>query len=140
MTAKDSADGMLEDIAAAGATAAWISQTLCWTDADLLTLEQICKDLGISQTELDPCMPHTSSQFQENLLRTPESRPRKDAACTKKTQIKSTRKAVKPIFKRITAPCLPNGQYQKLQPPDLPESSQSEVASPTTSSVAIVAT
>ena len=33
-------------------------------DADSLTLEQICKDLGISETELNLCMPQTPVQFQ----------------------------------------------------------------------------
>ena len=36
-----------------------ISPTLPWTDADSLTLEQTSKDLGISDTDLDPCMPQT---------------------------------------------------------------------------------
>ena len=40
-----------------------ISSTLSLTDADLLTLEQICKDLKISVTELDPWMLHPSTQF-----------------------------------------------------------------------------
>ena len=50
MTAKDSTDGVFGDIAAAGATAAFSIANYAWTDADSLTLEQICKDLGISQT------------------------------------------------------------------------------------------
>ena len=36
-----------------------ISPTFSWTDANSLTLDQICKDLGISETELDHCMPQT---------------------------------------------------------------------------------
>ena len=37
-------------------------------DADSLTLEQICKDLGISETELDPCMTQTPVQFPTDVL------------------------------------------------------------------------
>ena len=117
-----------------------ISPTLSWTDADSLTLEQICKDLGISETELDPCMLHPPTQFQADVLQTPESRPHKGVACLKKTRIKSTKKAVKPILGRINAPRLPNGRYQKQLPPALTERRQSECPSPTTSSTAIAAT
>ena len=39
------------------------SLTMFWTDADLLTLEQIYKKLGISETKLDLCMPKTPVQF-----------------------------------------------------------------------------
>ena len=37
----------------------------CWTDADSLELEQICKDLGISEAETDPFMSSNAplSQF-----------------------------------------------------------------------------
>ena len=117
-----------------------ISPTVSWTDADSLTLEQICKDLGISETELDPCMPHPPAQFQTDVLRTPESRPRKAAACPTKTRIKSTKMAVTPILGRINATRLPNGRYQKLQLPALLVKSQSEVSSPTTTSMAVAAT
>ena len=58
MTAKDSADEVLGDIAAAGATAAWNIANFV-LDGFGLTLEQICKDLEISETELDRCMPQT---------------------------------------------------------------------------------
>ena len=103
-------------------------------------LKQICKDLGISETELDPCMPHPpAAQFQTDVLRTPESRSRKAAACPKKTRIKSTTKAVTPILGRRNAPRLSNSRYQKLQLPALLEKSQSAVASPTTSSTAVAA-
>ena len=50
-------------------------------DADSLTLEQICKDLGILETELDFCNLQTPVQFPTDVLQTPESRPRKVAAC-----------------------------------------------------------
>ena len=117
-----------------------ISQTLCWTDADLLTLEQICKELEMSETELDLSMPPLPAQVQADVLRMPESRPRKAAACPKKTRIKSTTKVVKPILGRINAPRLPNGRYQELRPHASSEQSQSAVASPTTSSMVIAAT
>ena len=80
-----------------------ISPTLFLTNANSLTLEQICKELGISETELDHCMPLLSAQDQANFLQTPESRPRKAAACPNKTRIKAKTKVVKPIFKRINA-------------------------------------
>ena len=116
------------------------SPTLCWVDADSLTLEQICNNLGISETELDPCMRHPPAQFQADVLRTPESRPRKDAACPIKTRIKSTTKAVKLILGRINALRLPNGRFQNLQPPALTETKQSECSSPKKSSTAVAAT
>ena len=115
------------------------SPTLCLVDADSLTLEQICKDLGISQTELDPCMPQTPVQFPTDVLQSPESRQRKVATCQKKTRIKSKKATVKPIIGRINAPRLPNGRYQKLQSPALPESS-SACPSPTTCSTAVPGT
>ena len=117
-----------------------ISPTLCWRNADSLTLEQICKDLEMSETELDLCMPRPPAQVQADVLRTPESRPRKAAACPKKARIKSTTKVVKPILGRINTPRLPNGRYQKLRPQASSEKSQSAVASPTTSSMVIAAT
>ena len=117
-----------------------ISQTNCWTDADLLKLEQICKDLEISETELDPCIPQPPAQFQADVLQTPESRPRQAADCLKKTRIKSKTKAVKPILGRIKAPRLPNERYQKLQPLALPERSLRVCARPTTSSMAVATT
>ena len=118
----------------------WISQTKSWTDADSLTLEQICIYLGISETELDPCMLHPPAQFQADVLQAPESRQRKAVACLKKTRIKSTTTAVKPIFGRLNAPRLLNRRYQKLQLPALTERRQIECPSLTTSSTAVVAT
>ena len=115
------------------------SPTLCWVDADLLTLEQICKDLRISEMELNPCMPQTRVQFPTDVLQTPESLPRKVATCPKKTRIKSKKATVKPIIGRQNAPRLPNGRYQKLQSPALPVSS-SACLSPTTCSTAVAAT
>ena len=115
------------------------SPTMCKTDADLLTLYQICKNLRISETKLDPCMPQTSDQFSNDVFQTLESRPRKFAAYPKKTQIKSKKATIKPILKRINAPSLPNGRYQKLQPPAQPESS-SACPSPTTCTTVVAAT
>ena len=117
-----------------------LSQTLRWTDANLVMLEQIFKDLGISEKELDLCMFITPAQFQANVLRTPESPPRKATACPKKARIKSRKAAVPPILGRINAPRLPNKRYQKLQPPTLRERSQSAIASPTRFSTAIAVT
>ena len=106
-----------------------ISPTLSWTDADSLTVEQIYKDLRISENELDLCMLHPRAQFQEDVLRTPESLPRKAAVCPKTTRIKLTKNAVKPILGRINAPRLPNERYQKLQPPAMTERIHSECPS-----------
>ena len=53
-----------------------ISPTLPWTDADSLTLEQICKDLGISETELDPCR----VKLWPNFKRTSSQRRSRDLA------------------------------------------------------------
>ena len=117
-----------------------ISPTCCWTDADSLTLEQICIELEMSETELDLCMLPPPTQVQADALRTPESRPRKAAACPMKTRIKSMTKVVKLILGQINAPRLPNGRYQKLRPQTSSDKSQSAVASPTTSSMVIGAT
>ena len=117
------------------------SQTLCWTNADSLTLEQICKDLGISETELDFFTPQASVQFPTDILRTPEARPRKNAACPKKTRMKSKKAAVvSAILGRNNAPRLPNGEFQKLQPRACPERSLSACASQMTSSMVDAAT
>ena len=113
---------------------------MSWTDADSLRLEQICKDLRISETELNPCMLHPPAQIEADVLQTPESRPRKAVACLKKTRIKSIKTEVKPIIGRINAPRLPNGLYQKLQPHALTERRKSECPSPMTSSMAVAAT
>ena len=92
------------------------SLTLCWTDADSPTLDQFCKELGMSETVLGRCMFPVPAKVQADVLRTPESLRRKAAACPKKTRIKSTTKLVTPILGRINAPRLPNGRYQKLRP------------------------
>ena len=114
------------------------SPTLCWVDADSITLEQICKECGISKTELDPSMPQTPVQFPTDDLQTLEWQPRKVADCPKKTRIKSKKATVKPILNQINAPRLPNGRFQRLPPPALPESS-SACPSPTTSLTAVAA-
>ena len=84
-------------------------------------------------------MLHPSAQFKADVLQTPESRPRKAVVCLKKTRIKSTKTAVKPILGRLNALRLPNERYQKLQPPALTERRQRECSSPTTSSTAVAA-
>ena len=117
-----------------------ILPTVCWTYADSLTLKQICKKLKISETVLDLYILRPPAQVKADVLRTPESRPRKAAACPKKTRIKSTSKVVKPILGRINAPKLPNRRYQKLRSQASSDKSQSAVASPTTSSMVIAAT
>ena len=94
----------------------------------------------MSEKELDLCMYRPPAQVQANVLQMPESRPRKTAACPKKTRNKSTTKVVKPILGRINAPRLPNGRYQKLRLQASSEQSQSAVASSTTSSMVIAAT
>ena len=115
------------------------SPTMCFTDADSLTLDQICKDLRISETELDSCMPQTPVKFSTDVLQTPKSRPRKVGACPKKTRITLKKATVKPIFGRINA-LLPNGRYQKMQQAALPERSSSACQSLTTCSTAVAAT
>ena len=52
------------------------------------------KDLGISETELHPCMPQTPVQFPTVVQQTPESRARKAAACPRQTRIKSMKATV----------------------------------------------
>ena len=120
-------------------TQSTISQTISWTDADSLTLEQICQDLGILETRLDPILPQPPAQFQADELRTPRARPRKDFGDPKNRGNQKGKKkdTVKPILGRINAPRLPNGLYQKLQPLASLETRQSESTSPTTSSMAV---
>ena len=115
------------------------SSTLCWVNADSLTLEQICKDLGISQTELDPYMPQTPVQFPTDVLQSPESRLRRVSTCPNKTRMKSKKTTIKPIIRRINAPRLLNKRYQKLQSHALPESS-SACPSQTTCSMVVAGT
>ena len=98
---------------------------LSWTDADSLTLEQICKDLWISETELDPFMLNHPAQFQADVLKTLESERCITAVFPKTTRMKSTKKLIKLSFARIYAQRLPNGNYQKLRPRALPEKSSS---------------
>ena len=94
-----------------------MSPTLSWTNANSLTLMQFCKDLKISETELDSCKLHSPAQFQADVLRSTKSLPSNAVACLKQTRIKSTKTAVKPIIGRINAPRLPNLQYQKCSCP-----------------------
>ena len=120
-----------------------ISQTFCWTDADSLELEQICKDLGISEAETDPFMSSSAppAQFQLNLLSRPKAcLTEAAAACPKKTRIKYKKNAVKPILGRKNAPRFPNGQFQKLLQHSGSEKTTSACASPTTSSTAFATT
>ena len=111
MTAKDSADGVLGDIAAAGATEVWNVTNIVLNGCGLTHAGADLQGFGNLRDRSGPCMPYFQAQFQTNVLRTPESRPRIAAACPKKTRIKSTKKAVTPILGRINALRLPNGQY-----------------------------
>ena len=61
-----------------------MSRIISWTDADSFTLKQICKNLGISETELDPITLQPQAKFQADELRTPQARPRKDKNLKKK--------------------------------------------------------
>ena len=85
-------------------------------------------------------MLYSSAEFQADVFQTPESRPRKAVACLKKTRIKSTKMAVKPILGQTNALRLPNKRYQKLQLPTLTEIRQSECPSPKTFSTEVAAT
>ena len=82
------------------------------------------------------------SQFQPDVLRTPEAPLSKAAACPKKTRIKLKKKkaAIPPILGRKNEPRLPNERYQKLQPHAAPVKSSSACASPTTSLTAVATT
>ena len=94
----------------------WILPSVFLTNANALTLEQICNDLGISEAELNSSLFHFPTHFQAYVLQTPELRLRKAAVCPPKNADKSTIKLIKPILRRINALRLPNGSYQKLQP------------------------
>ena len=99
--------------------------------------------LGITETELDTCTALSSAQLQAYVLRPPQARPRKNVADSKKKTKHIEKKrtaAIKPILGRINAPRLPNGRYQKLQPPVSPKTHQRSSPSPTKSSTAVAAT
>ena len=140
MTAKDSADVMLGDIAAARATAAWNIANFVLEKCGLTHTRKDLQGFGHFGDGLDPCMLQNPVQFPTDVQQTPESRARKAAACLLKTLIKSKKATVKPILGRINAPRLPNGRYRKLQAPALPDKSSRASPSLTTCSRAVAAT
>ena len=114
-----------------------MSRTISLTDADSLTLDQICKDFEISERNWTRLRISLVSSFK----RTNFARRKCDYAKTLATQKREAiwtgnKTTVKPIVGRINAPRLPNGRYQKLQPLASLEQSQRETTSPTTSSMA----
>ena len=106
MTAKDSADGLLGDLTAAGATAAWKIANVVLGGCGLTHAEADLQGFGNLGDGAKPLLPQTPVQFPTDVLQMPESRPRKVATCPKKTRIKSKKANVKPIIGRINAPRL----------------------------------
>ena len=97
---------------------------------------QVFENLG---NGAGPLYALNSGPVSNGRLRTQKSRPRQVLACPKNTRIKSKNEIVKPILGRLNAPRLPNGQYQKLLQPELPDRSSSACQSLTTCSTAVAA-
>ena len=140
VTATYLADGMLANITAAGATAAWNIANfvlhgckLTHAEADLHRVGNLGNEAGIMHA-LNSGPVFNGGPANAEVATT------QSFHSPKKARIKSKKAALKPILGRINAPRLPNWQYKKLQPPVLPVRCHSEVASPRTSSTAVVAT
>ena len=140
VTAKDSADGVLGDIAAAGATAAWNIAYFVLDGCGLTHAGADLQGFGNFGDWAGPLFASKSGLVSNGRPTNAESRARTAAACPNKTRIKSKKATVKLILGRINAPRLPNGRYQKLQPLALPERSASACPSLTTCSPAVAAT
>ena len=139
MTAKDSANRVLEDLTAAGNTAVWIIANvvlagcgLIYAGADL----QWFGNFGVRANSLyvSNSGPVSNVRFENCGFATTQS-----CDLSKITRIKSKNTTVKPIIGRINSTRLPNKRYQKLQSPMLPVSS-SAYLNPTTFSTAVAAT
>ena len=84
-----------------------------WTDAKLVDLAQICRNLGISEEA------STSSEplWEVNTV-TPASPSQATSYPSKNTKLRLKRKATtKPIKEKINAPRRSNGQFQKMNDP-----------------------
>ena len=84
-----------------------------WTDAELVDLAQICRDLGISEEA--SASPETLWEVKTAI---PAS-PNQATSCpSKSTKLRLKRKATtKPIKGRINAPRRSHGQFQKMNDP-----------------------
>lgn len=86
---------------------------------DLQKLENLGKG------ETGPLCGYTFDLVSTGRFALPETRPRKDAACSKQTGIKSNKKsAVPPILGRINAHKFINERYKTLQLPTKQEQTQ----------------
>ena len=84
-----------------------------WTDAELVDLAQICRDLGISEEASTSPEP-----LWEVKTVTPASPSQATSCPSKNTKLRLKRKATtKPIKGRINAPRRSNGQLQKMNDP-----------------------
>ena len=139
MTAKDSADGVLGDLTAAVATAAWKIANVVLGGCELTNAGADLQEFGNLGDGAKPLCASNSGPVSNGRLENAGVATTQSATCPKKTRIKSKIAILKPIIGRINAPRLPNGRYQKLQSRALPESSI-VCPSPTTCSTAVVAT
>ena len=139
MTAKDSADGVLGDLTAAGATAAWTIANVVLSGCGLNHAGADLQGFGNLGDGAKPLYASNSDPGSNKRLANAGVATTQSCCLPKKTRIKSKKATVKPILGRINAPRLQNGRYQRLQPPALPKSS-SACQSPTTSSTAVAAT
>ena len=140
MTAKDTANGVLGDIAAAGATAAWNIATVFLDGCKLTHAGANLQKFGNLEDGAGPLSASSSNPVSSRLPANAGVATTQSCRMLKKTRITLTMKAVKPILGQINAPRLPNWRYQKLQPPALTERRQSECPNLTKSSTAIAAT
>ena len=139
VTATYLADGMLANITAAGATAAWNIANFVLDGCGFTHAEANLHGVrnvgdGAGPLYASTTGPGSSERFAIAAVATTQSR-----RLPKETRIKSTT-VVKPILGRINAPRLPNGRYQKLRPHASAEKIQNAISRPTTSSIMIAAT
>ena len=113
---------------------------MCETNADSLTLEQICKDLKVSEKGAGPLYASKSGPVFNGRPANAGVATNQSTRLPKDTRIKFKKTTVKQIRGRINAPRLQNGRYQKLLQPALLTRNSSACLSPTTCSTAVAAT
>ena len=139
MTANDSAGGVLGDLTAAGATAAWKIANVVLGGCGLTHAGADLQGFGNLGDGAKPLYASNSGPVSNGRLANAGVATTQICDLPKENADQVKMATVKPIIGRINAPRLPNGRYQKLQSPALLESS-SACPSPTTCSTAVAAT
>ena len=123
MTAKDSADGVLWEITAAGATTAWNIAKFVLEGCGLTHVGTDLQGFEYLGDGAGPLNASNSGPVSNKRLANAGIATTQSCRLPIKTRIKYKKAAVKLILKPINAPWLPNGQYQKLLPHALMERS-----------------